>query len=563
MSGKGERGRETSDGTREDASYGIAPGKRSLTSHLAGDPGEIDGSYAIAPGKQSLTGMLGRPSLRNSGAQGQPGARSGPPPAVQDAIATEAGAPLPDVAGWSRRIGADLSEARVVTGPKAADAAAAIGAPAFAVGNRVFLGEGVTPADEEIMHHELTHVAQQRGATVPAASDLKITSPDDRVEQEARGAQTGAQEGNPVAATGEAVIAPFGFLGRMGPGGGLGVPGPKNPQLDAFKYFEKHGRAHFKALLDMKLGEMTLETGSPYAAWDAGSSQVFLGKFAYELFIHVPARPWDLAEKTLVPASVWKIVDTGRDAENKDDPAKANEYHLGVTLEMQKAYRERLREAVARLMPRLIKEWNRRTVADRDAVREGGRALGPRRHRAAGARSGQPAPARVPGGLDRGAVPLDPARDPGVAAEREDRPGRPLRQAARREGDQASPRADEAPRQAADRPAGREGRGREAYEGAAAARDRRRRRAQPRPVRRGVRAGEGGEVGDRLDPQPREQPRHRRSRQRSTRRARRARREVPGRVERDLEEVEGRRQAGRRRRARAEGQDRRVETVLQ
>ncbi|HWO19741.1 MAG TPA: hypothetical protein VNO30_13240 [Kofleriaceae bacterium] len=160
------------------------------------------------------------------------------------------------------------------------------------------------------------------------------------------------------------LLAPFGFLGRMGPGGGTGLPGPRSPQLDAFQYFEKHGEAHFKELLDMQLGDPTLETGSPYATWEAGSSKVFVEQIAHELYLGMQARPWDLAEQTLAPASLWKLVDTGRDAENQDDPAQANEHHLGVTLELQKAYRERLREALARLMPRLIREWNRRTVAD-------------------------------------------------------------------------------------------------------------------------------------------------------------------------------------------------------
>lgn len=178
---------------------------------------------------------------------------------MQEVLASETGAPLSDAARWSKRLRADLSGARIVTGPRAEAAAAALGTAAFTVGNRVFFGVGVTPSDETVLAHELTHVVQQMGATVPSPDQLKMTSPDDPVEREARGeggdhspgahgAAPGGHGAAPGAhaAGGEAAIAAFPF--QMGPGGGAGrlFPGPKNPQLDAFKYFEQHGRAHLK-----------------------------------------------------------------------------------------------------------------------------------------------------------------------------------------------------------------------------------------------------------------------------------------------------------------------------
>jgi Domain of unknown function (DUF4157) len=285
------------------------------------------------------------------------------PPPMQDAVATEPGAALPDAAAWSTQLGRDVSDARLVTGPKAAAAAASIGAPAFTVGNRVFLGAGVTPANDHVMRHELTHVVQQRGAATPAPSDLTITSPGDHAEHEAREAEAGgAQPQQPRA--GAVQIAPLGPMGRMGPSAAPGVPGAPNPQLDAFKYFEKHGKAHITELMQTGMGPMTLETGSPFATWEGGSSQRFVAAFANQLFSEMLARPWDLAEKTLAPTNLWQLIEIGRDAENKDAAAKANEYQLGVTLELEKAYRERLRDALSRLTPRVIREWNRRTLAD-------------------------------------------------------------------------------------------------------------------------------------------------------------------------------------------------------
>ncbi|HTE50660.1 MAG TPA: DUF4157 domain-containing protein [Kofleriaceae bacterium] len=339
-----------------------SPGKVTSTS-LIGNSNPP--RYGVSPGKRSLT--MGMTAPRRGGGQPSPDAQAGVSPAMEEALATEAGAPLTGAAEWSRRIGADVSDARIATGPVAAAAAASIPAPAFTVGNRVFLGDGVTTSSEAVMRHELTHVAQQRGGAMPDIADLTTTSPSHDVESQARQAEVGgAQAAQPVARS-AVQIAPIGFPGgRMGPGGGTGVSlgTTPNPQLDAFKYFEKHGKAHFAELKDLKMGDVTLETGSPYVTWTGGSSKGFSDWFSYELFINVPPKPWDLLEKTIVPADVWKVVDVGRDAANPDDPAKANEYALGVTIEMQKAYRERLRESLARLMPRVVREWNRRTLAD-------------------------------------------------------------------------------------------------------------------------------------------------------------------------------------------------------
>lgn len=160
---------------------------------------------------------------------------------------------------------------------------------------------------------------------------------------------------------------PLAFGGSpMGPGPRLGIPvaGARSPQLDAFKYFEKHGRQHFAELREHEMGALTLPTGSPYASWQSGDPRAFGRWFSYQLFLHLPAKPWDLLEQTLAPTNIWKLIDDGRDASNPDDPAQANEYQSAVTREMEKAYREPLREALARLMPRIVKEWNRRTLID-------------------------------------------------------------------------------------------------------------------------------------------------------------------------------------------------------
>ncbi len=108
---------------------------------------------------------------------------------VTDALMREAGEPLVDAASYSDDIGADVAGARVVTGPGAESAAAAVDARAFTVGDRVFMGAGESPTDRALMGHELTHVAQQQDAAAPVdLSALAVTSPTDAREHEADGA---------------------------------------------------------------------------------------------------------------------------------------------------------------------------------------------------------------------------------------------------------------------------------------------------------------------------------------------------------------------------------------
>src|SRR5262245_12995600 len=170
------------------------PGKQSLTEKLgrpAPPPAQV-GQRALTDAYAGAGGDPGGPGAAGdqgggSGSSGAPVSPGGPPPAVQEALASETGAPLSDAVRWSKRLRADLSGARIVTGPRAEAATAALGTAAFTVGNRVFLGVGVTPSDETVLAHELTHVVQQMGATVPSPDQLKMTSPDDQVEREARG----------------------------------------------------------------------------------------------------------------------------------------------------------------------------------------------------------------------------------------------------------------------------------------------------------------------------------------------------------------------------------------
>lgn len=68
-------------------------------------------------------------------------------------------------------LGQDLSPVRVHSGPTAADLSSQMGAKAFTTGRDIFLGEGASPGDTELITHEATHTIQQ-GMSEDAPSSI-------------------------------------------------------------------------------------------------------------------------------------------------------------------------------------------------------------------------------------------------------------------------------------------------------------------------------------------------------------------------------------------------------
>jgi hypothetical protein len=111
--------------------------------------------------------------------------------AVARASSSSSGAPLPDdVRGrFESSLGADLSGVRVHTGAASAEAASAVGAKAYTVGNDIHFAEGrYAPADPFGIHllaHEVAHTQQQAGGPKTRQHKLEVSSPGDAVEVEA------------------------------------------------------------------------------------------------------------------------------------------------------------------------------------------------------------------------------------------------------------------------------------------------------------------------------------------------------------------------------------------
>jgi outer membrane protein OmpA-like peptidoglycan-associated protein len=118
------------------------------------------------------------------------------PPIVHDVLRSP-GQPLDDRtrAFMEPRFGHDFSGVRVHTDADAADSARAVRALAYTVGQNVVFGAGqyapATPAGRNLMAHELTHVVQQRGASVGPLAIGPANSP---AEHEAAHAASTAGE---------------------------------------------------------------------------------------------------------------------------------------------------------------------------------------------------------------------------------------------------------------------------------------------------------------------------------------------------------------------------------
>ena len=72
------------------------------------------------------------------------------------------------------RFGVDLAGVRVHTGPASAALCRALGAWAFAYGDRVFFGEGVAPGNDALTAHELAHVVQQVGRAPVVSPQVQV-----------------------------------------------------------------------------------------------------------------------------------------------------------------------------------------------------------------------------------------------------------------------------------------------------------------------------------------------------------------------------------------------------
>jgi hypothetical protein len=131
------------------------------------------------------------PLLRGQPAHGEPLAGHGAVPPIVHDVLESSGTPLDRQSRdfFEPRFGRDLSRVRIHTDDRAVASARAVGAAAYAVGYHIVSGTGelapYTEAGRLLLAHELTHVLQTPGTSVPARGALEIGEPTSPWERQA------------------------------------------------------------------------------------------------------------------------------------------------------------------------------------------------------------------------------------------------------------------------------------------------------------------------------------------------------------------------------------------
>jgi hypothetical protein len=162
-----------------------------LTSELWDAALESTGPVApprVAPGRVPVTARLAPRIMlmREGSGQVRPEAEQ-----LVAAAGAGGGQPLPAEARtrFEASLGTDLSSVRVHTGDDAAQASAAVGARAYALGNDIHFGAGQYRPDDpfglHLLAHEVAHTVQHQGGGARPAFKLEVSSPHDAAEHEA------------------------------------------------------------------------------------------------------------------------------------------------------------------------------------------------------------------------------------------------------------------------------------------------------------------------------------------------------------------------------------------
>ena len=192
--------------TTESPPPGIA-GKSTLTSRLSAPPVVFrvtDPETARVFG-EALAGhaRVARAAAQSVGLRDANGVAADAEHAVARA-ASSSGAPLPTHVQrqFEGSLGADLSAVRVHTGGASAEAAHAVGARAYTVGQDIHFADGqFRPDDPFGMHllaHEVAHTVQQAGGAQRRQHKLEVSTPHDALEVEADRAADAMVSGAPA-----------------------------------------------------------------------------------------------------------------------------------------------------------------------------------------------------------------------------------------------------------------------------------------------------------------------------------------------------------------------------
>jgi Domain of unknown function (DUF4157) len=151
----------------------LAPGRSSLSAKLE------------APDNPVISGLIQRKAERDA---------NGVAEGADSAIATASSSSGQSLPGDIQRkfeasLGTDLSSVRVHTGGESQNAAHAVGAKAYTMGQDIHFGAGhydpSSSAGEHLLAHEVAHTVQQQGGSSTRQNKLEVSGPQDAAEHEA------------------------------------------------------------------------------------------------------------------------------------------------------------------------------------------------------------------------------------------------------------------------------------------------------------------------------------------------------------------------------------------
>jgi hypothetical protein len=255
----------------EDCELGLAPGKRSLTGRLT-EVGPDRSSGTGAPGKRTLTARLapgGRAPLDAVQLRAALGLaeRAAGDEAAPEAIRAHAAAGLTGTPGTlphldqvQRAFGPDhdLSGLRAHVGGPAAEAAAAIGATAYATGDD--LAFAATP-DLHTAAHEATHVLQQRAGVQLYGGVGAVDDPYERHADAVADAVVRGESAAPLLAAGPARGGATGAVQRK-PG-----EAPDRPAMSSSEAYLGEHWQEVRAAVRERLIARAERWGHPRLAW--------------------------------------------------------------------------------------------------------------------------------------------------------------------------------------------------------------------------------------------------------------------------------------------------------
>jgi len=169
----------------------------------------------LAPGRGSRTaGLVGPTGPRPSGLlmrkrDGNHVAHDAE--SAVGAASNSTGSALPDDlrSRFEGSLGTDLSSVRVHTGAASVEAASAVGAKAYTLGNDIHFGAGhfdtASLQGQHLLAHEVAHTVQQRGGSPTRQNKLEVSSPGDAFEHEADRAANAMVSGATVTIAGASI----------------------------------------------------------------------------------------------------------------------------------------------------------------------------------------------------------------------------------------------------------------------------------------------------------------------------------------------------------------------